>query len=137
MFNWETIFHLKRILKRLCHYKWKNWRKLLSSSGLKSLCTFLSCNKHPFENDFVAIFKKGTNWKFIFCWRKGNWCMSQLGIQKNFIPVFPVLSALKLPSCSLMVFIDINTYILTEDMSFKIFLKKKWCNCFWQLLLIY
>ena len=50
--------------------------------------------------------------------------MSQLGIQKNFIPVFPVLSALKLPSCRLMVFIDINTYILTEDISFKIFLKK-------------
>ena len=31
----EIILHSKRILKMLCHYKWKTWCKLLSNSRLK------------------------------------------------------------------------------------------------------
>ena len=34
----EILFHLKRILKVLCHYTWKTWYKLWSSSGLKVFC---------------------------------------------------------------------------------------------------
>ena len=32
------IQDLKRILKRLCYWKWKAWYKLLSRSGLKKFC---------------------------------------------------------------------------------------------------
>ena len=34
----EIPFHLKRILKVLCHYTWKTWYILCSSSGLKDFC---------------------------------------------------------------------------------------------------
>ena len=37
MFNGEIIFHMKRMLKMLCYYKWQAWQKLLSNSGLKKV----------------------------------------------------------------------------------------------------
>ena len=51
---------------------------------------------------------------------------SQRGIQKNCVSKFPVLSALKSPSCRLVVFIDMNTNILTEGRNFKTFLKENY-----------
>ena len=51
---------------------------------------------------------------------------SQQGRQKNCSPEFLILSALKLPRCGLVVFVDMNTYILTEGTNFKTFLKEKY-----------
>ena len=51
---------------------------------------------------------------------------SQQGLQKNFESEFPVLSVLKLPSYGLVVFTDMNTYILTEGRDFKTFLKENY-----------
>ena len=48
---------------------------------------------------------------------------SQQGIPETCPPEFPILSALKLPSYRLMAFIDINTYMVTEDQNFKKCLK--------------
>ena len=45
---------------------------------------------------------------------------------KKIAPEFLNLSAFKLPLCGLVVFIDVNTYLLTVDSSFKIFLKKNY-----------
>ena len=39
-----------------------------------------------------------------------------------------ILSALKLPSCEIMVFIGTNTYILTEGRNFKTFLKENYAS---------
>ena len=45
-----------------------------------------------------------------------------------------MLSAHKLPSCGLVVFIDMNKYIVTEGRSFKAFLKENyavvWESCY-------
>ena len=46
-----------------------------------------------------------------------------LEIQITKSKIVPVLSAIKLHSCELVVFIDMNRYILTEDRDFKKFLK--------------
>ena len=48
------------------------------------------------------------------------------GIQKNCVQEFPIISTLELPSCGLVVFVDMNTYILTENRNFKTFLKKNY-----------
>ena len=42
------------------------------------------------------------------------------------VPEFSIFSALKLASCGMMVFTDMNTYILTEGRNFKSFLQKKY-----------
>ena len=39
---------------------------------------------------------------------------------------FPTLSALKIPSCGLDLFIDMNTYIITEGRNFKAILKENY-----------
>ena len=51
---------------------------------------------------------------------------SQQAIQKNDVPEFRVPSALKLPSCELVVFIVIRTrkYMVTEGRNFKPFLEE-------------
>ena len=48
------------------------------------------------------------------------------GIQNNCAPEFPILSALKLRPCGLVVFMDMNTYILTEGSDFKTFLRENY-----------
>ena len=48
--------------------------------------------------------------------------------QKNYASEFLILPALKLPSCQLLAFIDMNTYIITESRNFKTFLKKKYAT---------
>ena len=45
---------------------------------------------------------------------------------KKCAPEFLILSALKLPSCELLVFTNMNTYMLTEDTNLKRFLKEKY-----------
>ena len=81
MFNGEIIFHLKWRLRRLCYYKWKAWYKLLSSSGLKRYF----CNFCLPPNILLKL--RGTNWKFMFSWRKVNWHVLQ--IAKAYF-VFPI-----------------------------------------------
>ena len=53
---------------------------------------------------------------------------------KNCAPVFAIVSVLKLPLCGLVVFIDINTYILTGGKNLKIFLQENYTivldNCY-------
>ena len=87
IFNGEIIRHLKRRLKRLCYYKWKAWHTLLSSSGLKQSCVILSSlpvillTGAPLNiviEHEVLCSNKGTNWKFIFPWRKINWHVLQI-----------------------------------------------------------
>ena len=69
------------------------------------------------------------------------WCLhartkSLQGIQKNCVTKFPSFSALELPSCELVVFIDVNMYIITEGGNSKMFLKENYaitlesCNLF-------
>ena len=78
VFNREVTFLLKKILERLCYYKWKAWYKLLSSSGLKKCCThfyhapniLLRSTKYRARIRLCSKLKKGTNWKFIFPERK-------------------------------------------------------------------
>ena len=50
----------------------------------------------------------------------------QQEIRKNCVPKFSVFLALKLTSCGLMVCIDMDTYILTEDKNFKTFWKESY-----------
>ena len=58
---------------------------------------------------------------------------SQQGTQKKGSPEFLILSTLKLPSCGLVVFINMNTYILTEGTNFNAFLKKIYPTAFGKL----
>ena len=51
---------------------------------------------------------------------------SQQGIQENCVPKFPILSALKLTSCGLVAYTDMNIDIIVEGMSFKTFLKENY-----------
>ena len=44
--------------------------------------------------------------------------------KKNCVTEFSMLLALKLPSCGLLILIDMNRYILTEGRNFKTFLKE-------------
>ena len=87
IFNGEIIFNLKRRLKRLRYYKWKAWYSLLSSLGLKKICMFLSSPPvillrgvpvNIVTGHEVLFSNKGTNWKFIFPWRKINWHVLQI-----------------------------------------------------------
>ena len=75
---------------------------------------------------------------------------SQQGIQKKCLPDFPLISALKLSLCGLVVLTDKNMYTLTESRNFKTFLKENytipldsWClyvkkgwNMEWNIMLI-
>ena len=44
---------------------------------------------------------------------------------KNCVSNFPILAALNLPSCEIVVFVNVNTYILTEGRNCRIFMKVK------------
>ena len=45
---WEILFSWKKILKRLCHCKWKDWYKSLSNSDMKTFfaCSYYASNVH-------------------------------------------------------------------------------------------
>ena len=51
---------------------------------------------------------------------------SQQSTHKSFAPEFRIFSALKLTLCGLVVFININIYILTESTNLKTFLKENY-----------
>ena len=51
---------------------------------------------------------------------------SQQGIQKSCLPEFSILLTLNLPLYELVVFVDMDTYILTENRNFKTFLKENY-----------
>ena len=77
-FNGEIIFHLKRILKRLCYYKWKRTTryKFMCDSGLQK---FRGHFYHaPNILYYVPILElKKANRKFIFPRRVINWHVLQ------------------------------------------------------------
>ena len=56
----------------------------------------------------------------------------------NCVLEFPFLAAFKLPSFGLMDFIDMDTYLLTEDTNFKVVLKENYAivlDSWWTFLL--
>ena len=138
----EKIFNSKRILKRLCYCKkWKTGQKLLSNSGLEAFyarfCRGLNilfrgtkycpqkglCSNTLKSNELKMAHFRYTIW-FMISKKSITRCtflrrstrMHQKfwkGIQKNCVPQFPMLSALKLPLCRLVFFIYMTTYILT------------------------
>ena len=83
--NGEIMFHLKRILRRLSQAKGL-MQVIVKFRAEIILCTFLSSTKIPFcrvrnivhQNDWIVLLLKGTNWKFIFSWRKINWYVLQI-----------------------------------------------------------
>ena len=81
MFNGEIIFHIKRIKKMLCYYKWKAWYKLLSGWGMKKICArfyhapniLLTGMKYGAPKWLCSnTVNKVMNWKFILTWAEGN-----------------------------------------------------------------
>ena len=69
MFNGEITWHLKRRLKRLCHCKWKAWYIFI----IHQFIFIWEGNKILPCSQGSNTLWKGTNWKFIFLWRKINW----------------------------------------------------------------
>ena len=61
---------------------------------------------------------------------------SQQSTHKNCVPEFQILSTLKLRSCGMVIFLNMNNYMLTED-RFQNILERKLSNWFGQLILIY
>ena len=146
LFNGKVMFQsaLKKDTEKVvlfCYLKRKAWCNLLSSPGLKKFCAcfyhqtiFWGAWNISCENDCAHLKMKGS---FHSAAQFGSWflkknitrctflhrcaCMhqkSQRGIHKIF-------SVLKLPLCGLVVFIDMKTFILTEEgRSFKTFLKE-------------
>ena len=51
---------------------------------------------------------------------------SQQSTHKNCVPEFQILSTLKLRSCGMVIFLNMNNYMLTEDTDFKTFLKESY-----------
>ena len=51
---------------------------------------------------------------------------SQQSTHKNCVPEFQILSTLKLRSCGMVIFLNMNNYMLTEDTDFKTFLKERY-----------
>ena len=118
--NGEITCHLKRRLKRLCHYKWKAWYKLLSSSRLKKNCIHFY---HPpvilFERDTkychgapscVAILWKGTNWKFKFLWRKMNWYGLQIAKRHFSYTIWLIISEKSIMAYTFLYHGDVHMY---------------------------
>ena len=57
------------------------------------------------------------------------WCphapkISTRHTKKNYVPKFTILLALKLPSCELVAFINMNMYIFTKGSDFRTFISK-------------
>ena len=100
----------------------------------KVFCTFLSSTKHPFEGYKIMCIKaigyarlkmgklissteiwfiiseKSMRCTFLHCGAYMQQKFQQQDIPKNSVSKFQALSALKLPSCEVMVFHNMNTY---------------------------
>ena len=106
---------------------------------------YISITKHPFEGHEISITKATAliwKWKvhFFQFTQFGSWflktnitrftflhrgaCMHQR--QESQRDTHKLFSTLKLPLCGLVVFIDMNTYILTGGRSFKTLLKENY-----------
>ena len=87
-------------------------------------------------HDLVHNFWKRYHEVHVFSWwhiaRKASTKRKKYCTPENLI-----LSTLQLHSCGLVVFIDMSTYILTEDRNFKTFSQKNSSNHFGHLLAIY
>ena len=83
------------------------------------------CKKGHFRyTNWFKISEKSITRNTLFC----GTCVApnnSTGIKK-IAPEVLNISALKLPLCGLVVLTDVNTYLLTVDSSFKIFLKKNY-----------
>ena len=157
MLLWYNISFIKRILKRLCCYR--------RNEGL--IIIIVKFRVETFFTGFCyapSIHLRGTlylaqKWLAMLIWKwKGLhiWFMiSEKSItrctflhcsvhinqkfqqvMKKFCPKISI-SFSRLPSCELVVFIDMNANILTGRQEFQNILGKKLCNCFGKLLLIY
>ena len=127
--------------------KTRSMKIIVKFRAEKILCPFLSCNKCSFEENKISCRK--TIAMFIWKWNRSFeghtlvydlwkkylevhicslWCSQEPKIllkhKKDCVPKIPILSTLKLYSCKLVVFIDINTYILPGDRNFKTFMKE-------------
>ena len=146
MFNGEITWHLKRRLKRLCHYKWK----ALGTFFLSSTSYFIWEGHKILSCSQVAILWKGMNWKLISLWRKINWyglqiakchfsCSIWLMISEKSIMVYTFLFTMVMCAytkslskqgihkklCT-RIFNCLNTYIHTERRNFKTFRKENY-----------
>ena len=114
--RWSIIFHLKRILKRLCYYKRKKglMQIIVNFRTERLLPTFLSCTKHTWKWLVVLIWKcKGSFQVHVSVhefWKKVSLdahffhcgaCMHQKSEQsllESCASKFPIISTFKLPS---------------------------------------
>ena len=74
---------------------------------------------------FMIFEKKYRNVHFYSCCTRGTKSLKKVH-KKNCSPEFLIFSAVKLPSCELLVFIDMNTFILIEGTNLWTFLKKNY-----------
>ena len=125
----------------MCYYKWK---KSLIEVVVKFRAVrfyhapniLLRGTKYPPPKRLAIIIWK---WKGSFqvhdlihdYWKKyydvhisSLWCSNVY--KKSYVPKFPIFSALQLRSCEVVVFIDMDLYICSEDRNFKTFLKKNY-----------
>ena len=108
MFNKEKIFHLKRILKRLCYYKWKVWYKLLSRSRQKIFFTrfnyppnvLLRDIKYRGQKRLCSNTLKRNELKFILPWTKINWHVSQIGKARFRYTIWLIISKKGITRCT-------------------------------------
>ena len=80
---------------------------------------------------FRYMISRGARFFTVYAWHLKS---QQVGTQKNCETELLILSVLKLPLHGQIVFIDINTFILTEGWNFKKFLKENYAvaldNCY-------
>ena len=129
----------------MCYYKWKKSliEVVVKFKAEKILCTFLSCTKHLFEGHKISCTKSISYAylkmeRLISVTRFGSWFLKKVSwcahfltmvlacIQKNYVPKFPIFLPLKLRSCKVVVFIDMNLYICSEGRNFKTFFEENY-----------
>ena len=121
--------------------------KLLSSLGLKKICALFYHARNILLRSTKGWERKRLVHDF---WRNNHekqfsspsWTHSlkvSTRHTKSYLSEFLSFFSLKLPSCPLVIFINMNMYMLTDGMSFRIFLKRNrhFQLASWQLLLIY
>ena len=147
--NTENVVYIitgkKRLDRNYCQVQ---GRKNLVHASTMHQMSFSGEQNIMQENDSYVHLKmeriiSGTHLDF---WKKypevhisSLWCSQAPKVstkyRQNCVPKIPFPSTLKLYSCKLVVFTDINTYILIEDRNFKTLWKKLW-DYFGQLLRI-
>ena len=130
----EKVVLLKGLMKIIVRFKTE-----------KFFYTFVSCNKYSFEGARNTMHRNNCDFEY----NAQKWFLQksyiarytflrgvraapiyQQGAQKNCVLEFLILSALKITSCELVVFIDMSTYILTESRNCKTLLKENYAAAF-------